>query len=86
MEESDADHTHPSEHNSVVLTERKESQSARTTRLRVKAAERLIKAGNLDDWGKITKARRERGGHNHAFLAETPELFADLCGILVSSS
>lgn len=77
IEDSDADATHPSEHNSVVLVKHAASEAARANRQkklakRMKELEKDAQKGKLDDWERLRAERMRRDGHDTAFFMMMP--------------
>ena len=72
--DADADATHPSEHNSVVLIQHPPSEREREERQRksAKRTEENMKAaakGTLDSWERMSIERLKRKDHDVAFTA-----------------
>lgn len=77
LEDIDADATHPSEHNSVVLVNHSASDAKRSVRQgklanHMKELDMDTRGGNLDVWETLRAERLERAGHNTAFLMTIP--------------
>ncbi|KAF8317035.1 uncharacterized protein EI90DRAFT_2943755 [Cantharellus anzutake] len=68
--DDDADATHPSEHNSVVIPNHDAHRAERARKLgkRIKELEKDKEKGRLTDWEKLRLERMQREGHDRAFI------------------
>jgi len=71
--DDDADATHPSEHNSVVVSDHPEYDARRRERARklekrIKQLEKDKGKGKLSEWERLRVERMQRNGHDRAFV------------------
>jgi hypothetical protein len=80
IDDEDADATHPSEHNSVVVVQHAASISSRQSREKKlqkhnQAMAKIAEKGQYkDEWERLRYERALRSKHNAAFLAPVPYL------------